>query len=1145
MRKWFLLFVIVGIVSNGWSQFNKLKVAYIWSKNLGDVLRTQMDPTAIGTFLMAEQEGQFNQALFNSHIPNLEMEIVYAQELDFKDELNQDCFRDILDDMKAPGSIFQNIRINQGVDVVFFGRLHRYSQSDDEGVAGCAELACKGEEGICDPSIAFATGQYRGGVDFVFTHEVGHVLGLHHTGLSSSGLFDFAYGYQYEVNGQQWGTMMDFEIEYPNRVHGFSNPNVDHGSFVGRGGHVGIPIGNATNANASLALELIAPLAAEMKLTKPDLHENMIHENLARGTGGVAWFKFEIPGFHQNLRIILEGGTGDADLYIGKEQLPVIGDGSTIACQGTGGTNNEVCPLYPNWSEPTTYYIMVKAYNSFQGVTLRAEVDPPKKIGKYYPATNLSGYSDYFIAEIDHYTSNVEFRLTGQNGNYGNADLNIWYFDDNGNRHDCVSQTSGNNEICSFYDGRIYYINVIGASNYGGVTLSVDYDAGPPVGNLTRDVWNGISGSSVSDLEISPDWEEEYSSTNLVSQFEAPTNIQGESGDNYGTQIHGYYYPPMSGYYRFYVAGDDNVQLWLSSDDNPDNSKLVADHLGWTNTRQWNKYASQVSDWVYLRANKKYYIRGLHKEGTGGDNFAAAIESEYFPLEIIQGHSTEAYIDTKGPNIPSVMVLDNLTFNPGIQIASQGGGIGTFLIEDKFGTVTRNYTTTSSTFRVETFVGEHRLKIWEIDRVGNVSEPMETGVNVLGTIQKDIPIQNIVSNDFSKTTYLLEVPSNYTPGSLVVNVIFQNSGGSMFWVNYNVKDRDGPAASCWSNSPPYVCDINTPEINIGDWQQSGNWYLTVYSYDNPATLTATYQTGGGTPGISGTPGLHYGTVAGNINTTAANPKTSITTSLSETENSIAGNTTEIYTGMIYDADGNISFTEDIDDKVRLYIDDVLRLSSDNWNDRTSTGNLNLTPGYHKFELRISNGSGGSGPRTFPGFGYDPNGGTNWVHPSDPGDGSLFHIPDGPQPGVPYQVQYVHSGKCLGVVNGSTANAANVEQQTCNDSYNHQKLTLNPEPDGFYSLKFEHSGQVVDINNGSSANGASVIQWPLKPLQDRNNQMFELVDHNNGTYSFKFKHSQRCVDIYNVQTNDGANVIQWDCHYRENQRFRFVESNNQN
>jgi hypothetical protein len=137
------------------------------------------------------------------------------------------------------------------------------------------------------------------------------------------------------------------------------------------------------------------------------------------------------------------------------------------------------------------------------------------------------------------------------------------------------------------------------------------------------------------------------------------------------------------------------------------------------------------------------------------------------------------------------------------------------------------------------------------------------------------------------------------------------------------------------------------------------------------------------------PGLWYGTVAGDINTFAINPNTLVTVNLSQTEDDIAENTTEIYSGEIYDADGQISFTEDIDDQTRLYINGVLVLSSDDWNDRKSTANLNLTPGWHEFELRISNGGGGSGPNDSPGFGYDPNGGTNWTHPSDPGNGSLF------------------------------------------------------------------------------------------------------------------------------------------------------------
>jgi hypothetical protein len=180
-------------------------------------------------------------------------------------------------------------------------------------------------------------------------------------------------------------------------------------------------------------------------------------------------------------------------------------------------------------------------------------------------------------------------------------------------------------------------------------------------------------------------------------------------------------------------------------------------------------------------------------------------------------------------------------------------------------------------------------------------------------------------------------------------------------------------------------------------------------------------------------GLWYGTVAGNINVSDVNPKSLVTTSLSQTEDSIAGNTTEIYTGQMFDADGQISFTEYIDDKVRLYIDGVLVLSDDTWNTRTSTGNLNLTPGWHTFELRISNGGGPGGPVTTPGFGYDPDGGTNWVHPSDPGDASLFRtnspglagVFDGLTPVTPFEQLFDTAGEVI--INGVYTDTFGVEQ----------------------------------------------------------------------------------------------------------------------
>ena len=138
------------------------------------------------------------------------------------------------------------------------------------------------------------------------------------------------------------------------------------------------------------------------------------------------------------------------------------------------------------------------------------------------------------------------------------------------------------------------------------------------------------------------------------------------------------------------------------------------------------------------------------------------------------------------------------------------------------------------------------------------------------------------------------------------------------------------------------------------------------------------------------PGLWFGQVSGNINTTTPNPNTQrLVNVASKTEDGIGGNTTEIYTGEIYDADGHISFTESIDDKARIWIDGQLVLSDNSWNNRTSTGDLALAPGWHSIEIRISNGNGGSGPYQSPGIGFDPSGGANWQTLADPGDGSML------------------------------------------------------------------------------------------------------------------------------------------------------------
>ena len=99
-------------------------------------------------------------------------------------------------------------------------------------------------------------------------------------------------------------------------------------------------------------------------------------------------------------------------------------------------------------------------------------------------------------------------------------------------------------------------------------------------------------------------------------QFASPTN----RSDNFGTHVRGYLYPPADGDYTFWIRGDDHSRLWLSTDDNPANKVLLCEVVGSTGAAEWTKFPAQKSNPVTLKANKKYYIEALHRDGTGGDH---------------------------------------------------------------------------------------------------------------------------------------------------------------------------------------------------------------------------------------------------------------------------------------------------------------------------------------------------------------------------------------------------------------------------------------------------------------------------------------------------------------------------------------------
>ena len=74
--------------------------------------------------------------------------------------------------------------------------------------------------------------------------------------------------------------------------------------------------------------------------------------------------------------------------------------------------------------------------------------------------------------------------------------------------------------------------------------------------------------------------------------FESGINF----ADNYGNRFSGFFVPPTTGPYVFFVSGIFDSDLFVSTDDNPANKRLVAQVPTWTNHRVWNAMPQQRSD---------------------------------------------------------------------------------------------------------------------------------------------------------------------------------------------------------------------------------------------------------------------------------------------------------------------------------------------------------------------------------------------------------------------------------------------------------------------------------------------------------------------------------------------------------------------
>lgn len=150
---------------------------------------------------------------------------------------------------------------------------------------------------------------------------------------------------------------------------------------------------------------------------------------------------------------------------------------------------------------------------------------------------------------------------------------------------------------------------------------------------IRRQIWNGITGSSISNLTDLATYPYYPDGTESMTSLSSSAN----NGDNYGDRFVGYIIPPTSGAYVFYIASDDQSQFYLSVDESPDGKRLLASVSSWTSYQEWDKQSSQKSAFVSLLAGQKYYFEVVHKEGGGGDHVSVGwvMPGDSYPPNVI------------------------------------------------------------------------------------------------------------------------------------------------------------------------------------------------------------------------------------------------------------------------------------------------------------------------------------------------------------------------------------------------------------------------------------------------------------------------------------------------------------------------------
>ena len=263
----------------------------------------------------------------------------------------------------------------------------------------------------------------------------------------------------------------------------------------------------------------------------------------------------------------------------------------------------------------------LKTWTTFGDSTLQLRTDTPKTVS----------ISDSFIAKGQPFTAKIT-----SSGVVENVRVALTQ---NGNTSSGLTNSNGDVSFTHTLDEGTATLVVTGYNLKTIYKMVKVYGSHPGTGSISRFLWNGINGTTLTDLTGLADYPYSPASSEDIDFFDSELN----TGDNYGSRIAGYVHPPETGDYTFWISGDDVCELRLSMTEREADAQLIALVSSWTAQYQWDSDAEQMSQTITLEKGKKYYIEALHKENTGSDHIAVAWQSNEIIREVIPGPFLSQY----------------------------------------------------------------------------------------------------------------------------------------------------------------------------------------------------------------------------------------------------------------------------------------------------------------------------------------------------------------------------------------------------------------------------------------------------------------------------------------------------------------------